>query len=126
MKRTIPLVTAGIGVLALVLSALWPVLFPPERSWTEDKSQQMADLSSRAHLLHVKVKMARPERGSDKPGYSEKTQQEYEEVTSRLESLKEELETAKEKPQTVATILKWSGLVMAGVGVAGWVATRQG
>jgi hypothetical protein len=116
MKDKLCLVAAIVGGLLFVLSLLWGFVFPAERAWTQEKSSRMSALSSRAHTLHVKVKLGERNPaafGDEEPGQVRK---EYKDVTEELASLKQDFQSAQRAPKTMAGVLRWSGLI---VGIAG-------
>ena len=119
--KQVSLGAAIVGGLMFVLSLLWGFMFPPGSGWTQEKASRMSELSKRAHVLHMKVKMneKNPGRAGEDAGA---VAQEYREVTAELKSLKEELESKKKSPQLVTKVLRFAGLI---VGVLGLVGLRS-
>ena len=103
---------ASLGGSLLALSLLWGYLFPPQNTWTVEKASRMSELSNQAHTLHIQVNQAKrnPSAGGDQePG---DVHQRYREVTVELAALKSELEAAKQAPQTISKLLRWSGMIV--------------
>ena len=115
----------GLGFLLLALSAVWGSFFPATSSWTPDKERELSDLKKRVHNLSFAV--TDPARQVARPG--EKTpaeiKAEYEKSKQEAEALMAEFQSAHDRPNIISTTLKWTGISLAGVGLAGWVAVRN-
>jgi hypothetical protein len=125
MKSAIPVGLVGVGVLLLVLSALWGVIFPASNSWTDEKSTQMAELTKEVHTLLFQSTAAR-ERPNMMGGRNPaEIIEEYETKKAQLESLRAEFESQRDRPLTIANYLRWIGIAMVVIGGAA-VMTQRG
>jgi hypothetical protein len=50
---------------------------------------------------------------------------EYEQLKQEHELLKSEFESAAVRPNTIAKVLKWTGISLAGIGVIGWYVVKN-
>ncbi len=122
MKSTIVIGTIGLGLALFIISALWARLFPPTQSWTQEKAQRMSEVKARLNNLSFMINSPKnfhsgPDIGTLKA--------ESDSLLKEFEQLKTDFESATERPQTVASILRWTGLVLAAVGAIGWYAVNQ-
>jgi len=124
MKSTIPFAAIIVGFILLAGSVLWPILFPTTSAWTDEKSQQMSDLSSKAHKLHYQVELAKRKPNMTGGKNSAEMQEEYKKVLMELDVLKEQFQAADEGPKTMSSYLKWTGIIVFGIGVTGWMAFK--
>jgi hypothetical protein len=122
MKSMIVIGAIGLGLSLFVASAVWATLFPPTRSWTPEKAERMSEVKARLNNLSFMINEPKnfhsgPDVGTLKA--------ESDALLKEFEQLKTDFESATESPQTVATVLRWSGLSLAVLGVIGWYAVRQ-
>jgi hypothetical protein len=123
MKSILPGAAVVVGFVLLVASALWSVVFPASRGWTDDKGQRMADLSARAHSLGFELTAA--ESNTHRRGRSaSEVKAEYDSVKAELNLLREELEGKKAAPNNASLVLRWTGGVLIVVGAIAVMATR--
>ena len=125
MKALAPLILAGLGSLLLVLGLLWGVLFPAERTWTEEKSQQMTALQNEAHKLLFLAERAktRPQPGGPTPS---EAQAKFEAAKAELDALKAEFEGVRDSPQSTGSTLRWVGTGMVLLGGFALMLGREG
>ena len=124
MKTAAP-VAIGLGILLLALSILWPILFPPTRTWTDEKSRRLKELSGKVQYAMGKLELAqsRPNMtGGENPAELKKK---ADEMMSELKVLQDEFSSAKDSPETISTILKWSGIGVMIVGIVGHLAVKD-
>ncbi|MGD9633837.1 MAG: hypothetical protein AB7G28_24685 [Pirellulales bacterium] len=115
----------GLGFFLLLLSFAWSTIFPPTSTWTAEKQKHLTELKSRVHNLHFVVNNPESKSkvyGGTNPG---EAVEEYRRLKQEAEELMAEFQTAHDRPQTIATALKWTGIALAGVGAIGWFATRE-
>jgi hypothetical protein len=125
MKSSIAFALIGLGILLLVLSSVWPRLFPGTSTWTPEKASRWAEIKDRLHNLSFLVNNPRarvsmhsgPELGAAKA--------EYDRIKKEGEQLKAEFEAAAVRPSTVARVLKWTGISLAGLGIIGWYVVKE-
>lgn len=117
MKSNLPLILTVVGIVLVALSALWPMIFPPDRNWNEAKSQRMTELSNKAHGLLYEAVQAKE---NPKPGGPSRreAEQRYEEAKAELEALQQEFQGIQESPKTSAFYLRWAGIALVVAGGA--------
>jgi hypothetical protein len=124
MKSGIVFALIGFGFLLLVLGGFWTTLFPGTSTWTPEKSQRQTEIHRRLHNLAFVVGSSQPpsmHRGPE----AGKAKQEYDELKKEADELAAEFSSAHDRPQTVAKILKYSGISLAVLGIIGWYAVNQ-
>jgi hypothetical protein len=125
MKLAVVYGLVVLGLLLLVLSSAWVALFPGTSSWTPEKATRWSEVKDRLHNLSFVVNAppghVRLHGGRD---YGE-IKTEYDQTKAEAEILRAEFESAYKNPRTVSTILKWTGISLAGVGLVGWLAVRE-
>jgi hypothetical protein len=124
MKSGIVFALIGLGFLLLMLSGFWTTLFTGTSTWTPEKAARQEEIHRQLHNLAFVVGGTQassmhqgPERG--------KAKQQYDQLKKEADSLAAELDSARNTPQTVAKILKWSGISLAILGIIGWYAVNQ-
>lgn len=103
----------GLGVILLVASFLWPRLDDGRSTWTDDKASAYQEVSARYHGLSVG--------NPNKP----ENRRLLDETKAKFEVLKSELDSTRERGNRVAAWLRWTGVVLAIVGAAGVMTTRE-
>jgi len=116
MKSVLPTIAVALGLVLVVVSLLWGVLFPAGSGWTEEKSLRMRELSERAHVLGGQLQAAKAKPDMKKGLNPAEMEAEYKQVTTELAQLGEEAEGKIQAPKTAASILRWAGVafVLAG------------
>jgi len=123
MKSAIAMGTIALGFLLLVTSSLWTSLFPATSSWTTEKAQRAAQVKDRLSNLGPVVNSTKPRlHGGADPA---QLKIEYDSLMLENEQLNSEFESAANRPNTIANVLKWTGISLAGLGIAGWFAVRE-
>lgn len=123
MKSAIAMGTIALGFLLLVTSGLWTSLFPATSSWTTEKAQRAAQVKDRLSNLGPVVNSPRPRmHGGADPA---QLKIEYDSLVRENETLNAEFQSAAHRPNTISNILKWTGISLAGIGIAGWFAVRE-
>src|SRR5690348_10341347 len=121
MKSAVVLGTILVGFVLLLLSFAWSLLFPATNSWTPDKAGRMSEI--KAKLNDLSFKMGTPASSRIKSGPDPAAlKKEYDDLRAEFDSLKSEFESAAVTPQTTCSVLKWSGITLAVIGVIGWYA----
>jgi hypothetical protein len=121
MKSGIAFGLLGVGFFLLILSTVWPSLFPAISTWTDEKAVRSADIKAR--LPYVLAIVNGQKKAS--PAEVEKAKAEFDELKKEDDQLNAEFTSVAETPQTVAKYLRWSGIGLAIVGLIGWYATKQ-
>jgi hypothetical protein len=125
MKSSVSLGMFALGVVLLIFSGVWASLFPGTSTWVPEKAARHSEIKDRLHNLGYIVDRAQRQpnlhRGSD-PGPAI---EEYKRLKEEFDKLNVDLQTAQDRPNTVAAILKWTGLSLAAVGIIGWYITKE-
>lgn len=125
MKSTIALGVLALGFLLLILSGAWTSLFPGTSTWTPEKAARHSQIKDRLHNLGYVVDTAARQvnvhSGSD-PGPAI---EEYRRLKKEFDRLSAEFQFAHDRRNTVSTILKWTGLSLAGLGIIGWYVVKN-
>jgi hypothetical protein len=125
MKSAIAFGMLGVGLLCLATSVLWSALSIGSSAWTPEKGQRWTDVKDRLHNLSFVIN-GPPNRVSMHGGPDMATlKQEYDGLRTENEELKAQFESAYNSPRTTSTILKWTGISLAGIGIVGWLAVRE-
>jgi hypothetical protein len=112
----------GLGFLLLILSGLWSTLFPAASSWTQEKADHWIKVKQRLYelspLIHGRY---RPHGGPDPATIKA----EYDSLQKENEQLSADYESTASRPNTIASVMKWSGMALAIVGIVGWYAVKN-
>ena len=124
MKSAIVFGAIIVGLLCLVTSSMWNNLFPATSHWTNEKAQRSAEVKARLAYLggYVNATTPRSMHGGPDPATA-KT--EFDALTKENEQLNAEFESVASKPHTIAKVLKWTGIILAVVGIIGWYAVKE-
>jgi len=123
MKVGIAFGLMGTGFLLLVLSGLWPKMFPATISWTPEKANRSSEIKNKLHNMAFTVNSPKP---SVRPGQDlAKLKAEFEALKKENDELNAAFTSADQGPKTISKILKWSGISLAVLGVVGWYAVNQ-
>jgi hypothetical protein len=122
MKSAV-IVAIILGFVLFLASGIWSTLFPATNSWTPDKAARLSEIKGRLNDLSFQLQSAANRMHSGPDPATLKT--EYDALNKEFDVLKTDFETAAERPQTVSRILKWSGLILAALGIIGWYAVKD-
>ncbi len=123
-----PWIAAGsLGVALVIVSLVWPILFPPRAVWNPEKAKEYTKVGARLHALNVQLSAAgqNPQTREDSLRNLEALRKEHHETQQRWEALQEELTAAKQRGQSTQAALLWTGAGLAVLGMVGWLATRE-
>jgi hypothetical protein len=126
MMTPLGLVGTTVGSLALGLSFVWTIVFPPERQWTEDQAKEHQQASAKVHQLqhmvggHSHGKQPAAARTASQP-----TQADLDAARSHYEKTRAGLETARSEGRHTALWLRYGGVVIAALGVAGLAVDKR-
>jgi hypothetical protein len=125
MKSAVVFGMIGVGVLLLFMSGVWSSLKPGTSSWTNEKDQQLSQASDKMHLLTAKIASAESHPsmhgGPDLP----KAKAELAVLVEENKTLMNEFKGIQARPHTMSKFMKWSGISLTLVGLAGWYAVSQ-
>jgi len=122
MKPAIIFGAIGLGFVLLVLSSVWSTLFPARATWSEDKATRWRDVKSEIYNLGFVINRKNSMHGGQDRGAA---MAKYHELKMENEQLTSDFESAANRPNIIARALKWSGIVLAAVGIVGWFAVRD-
>ena len=123
--KAIPPAAIVIGLLFLVASAVWPVMFPATRTWTDAKSRRLKEIGAEEQALVGKIEYLR-HRPSMTSGENPAVMKERAEVLrAEREALQADLTAATEGPAMAKAILKWTGISVLVLGVIGHLAAKD-
>jgi hypothetical protein len=123
--KSIPIVVLFLGILLLVASVAWGSLFPPTRTWNNDKSQQMAELASETNRLKFALVEAQLNPSVHSGRNPAEVKLEYDKVRQEYDLLHQEFESARDAPKTVAAALRWVGICLFVGGALFFYANRN-
>ena len=113
--KSIPLVAVVLGLVLLIGSFTWALLFPATGSWTPDKGERMSELRIKGHTLGGELDAAQRRPSMHARSVAE-IEAEYNQVKAEMAQLGDELESKQNRPKTMATILRWTGIACVAVG----------
>jgi hypothetical protein len=125
MKSSLPAAAVLVGVLLLLVSFAWGILFPATRTWTEEKSKRMADLNGKGHLLSMQITEAKESPAAHKGRSLAELQKDYDSLQSEYSGLKADFGHARDSPKTTSTFLRWSGVAFVAAGALILFAKRE-
>jgi len=115
----------GLGVLMLLLSGVWTSIFSGTSSWTPEKSLEWTKVKDRLHALSVIVNSPASTPSMHSGPETGEAKKEYDELKKKHEAMSAEFYSIHDRPYTIAKFLKWSGIVLALVGIVGIYAANQ-
>lgn len=125
MKSMIAFGVLGVGLLLLAVSVLWSALSIGSSAWSPEKGQRWTEVKDRIHNLSFMIN-GPPNRLSKRGGPDMAAlKQEYDALKKENEELKVQFESAYNSPRTASSVLKWTGISLAGLGIVGWLAVRN-
>jgi hypothetical protein len=112
----------GLGAMLILASGVWTTLFPATSSWTPEKAAHWTEIKHRLYELSFTVHgNTRSPRGPSPAA----AKAEYDALQKENDELKAEFESAANRPNVIARLLKWTGISLALVGIVGWFAIRD-
>lgn len=110
------------GMLLLITGGLWSSLFRGTAGWNLEKAARQSELKDRLHNLGYQVDAV-----AQRPGVYGSTEggpviEEYKRLKAEFDRLNSDLQTAQDRPKTIAGVLKWSGISLALISIVGWYA----
>ncbi len=118
--KTVVGIAIALGVLMLLLSTVWANIFGAASNWTNEKATRSNEANARLHYLNGIIKS-----GTRNAADKEKAQAEVNTLIPEIQKLNDEFTSVAETPQTVAKVLRWSGISVATLGLIGWYAANQ-
>ena len=116
MKPVLPVGLVLIGVVLLLLSAVWPSLFPATNNWTNEKSERLAELGSQTNLLKFQLVEAQNNPQMHAGRNPAELKEQYEQARADYDQLHAEFESARDAPEGLAQSLRGTGIALALIG----------
>ena len=106
------------GILLVGVSIIWPRVFSGRSGWSDEKASGYQAAASRLHELSMKSAAATP-------GSQTKTaRDELAQAEADYARIRGELDTARERPQTIAKYIRYSGALLLLGGTAALLIKR--
>jgi hypothetical protein len=136
MKDSLAFGAMVVGFVLLALSGVWSTLFPATSAWTDTMAERRAEVQDRIHNLRFQVLAQTNQRSfhSHAPVEEQSArtrrdpvalQAELAELMKESEQLNADFQSAYDRPNTISSILKWTGISLAAIGIVGWYAARN-
>jgi hypothetical protein len=113
--KSLSLGAVGLGLVLVLGSVLWGIIFSPAKTWTDEKNERMNSLGIEAHKLGGELDVAR-RRPSMHGRSATAIEAEYKKTTDELTQLKEEFQDVQQGPKTMSSVLRWTGIVFVLLG----------
>lgn len=125
MKLVAVFAAIALGFLLLIFGSLWQSMFTGAASWTAEKDARWTEVKDRLHVLRFTI--GDGERRPNMHGGPDlaKAKTEFNTLKEENDRLTEEFNGIRQRPNTVAKVLKWSGISLAVIGLIGWYAVKQ-
>lgn len=115
----------SIGVVLVVLGSAWATMFPGTSSWTPEKAERLTELRRTLHNLAIAAGSPANEVNARVATSPVQAKAEYDRLKPECDRLLAEVNTASASPNRTASMLRWTGISLAAVGIVGWYAVRQ-
>jgi hypothetical protein len=116
MKSALSTTAVVLGVLLLLASFAWGLLFPASAGWTEEKSLRLGELKGRAHVLVGEISAAKEKPSMHGGANVAELEAEFEQVKTELTLLADELEGRIQAPKSAASVLRYAGIAFVVAG----------
>ena len=113
--KSISLVAVVVGLVLLLGSFTWALIFPSTGAWTAEQDARMGELGRKGHVLGGELDAVQ-RRPSMHSRSAVDIEAEYNQVKEEMAQMRAEFESARDGPKTIATILRWVGIVCVAVG----------
>jgi hypothetical protein len=108
-----------VGLLVVALSLVFPRVFASRSRWSEEQAIAYQTAAAKLHQLSMESVNTPAEK------QTRNLQNELAVAQSEYAALRDELETARAAPHRLASVLRYGGLLLAVIGVAGLLAKRS-
>jgi hypothetical protein len=125
MKFAISFCLIAVGFILLIISGFWVAWFPGTSTWTMEKNERYADVKDRMHNLGFMLNDVNVRSNMHSGNDRGTVKQEFDTLKKEYDELSSEFMSAHDSPRTVATVLKWSGIGLAALGLVGYYAAKQ-
>lgn len=123
---------AGLGILLLGISLVAPSCSSTNGEWTKEDSREFSEAGARVHDLsygaghsHGPPRRAGRQRHGEPKAASQQRQAELTAARATFESKQKQLEAARGSGSGFRAFLKWSGLLIALMGVGGYAVGKM-
>lgn len=120
--------TASLGVVLILASLLWPLLFPTRGDWSDDQAKALSHASAKNHRLQFEA--AETASHSHKHGPAKArdpalVRRERDAAQEDLQRQLAELHAAQTAGQSTIRLLRWLGIAAAAAGAVGILIWRE-
>lgn len=112
------------GIVLLIASFAWGMLFSSRASWTPEKSQQMADLGNKANLLKFELINSKSNPSMHAGKNPAELQAEFDKVSAEYDKLFSEFKGVRDSPKQSSRILQWAGIAFVAAGALATFANK--
>jgi hypothetical protein len=123
MKNLIASGAIGLGLVLLIASSVWLQLFPPTLSWTPEKAARLSEVKAELNNLGAQLYTATKRTYGGPDPATIKVQ--YDALQNEFDQLKADFDSAMDTPNAISTILRWTGITLAVIGIVCWYAVKQ-
>jgi hypothetical protein len=113
--KSISLAAVVVGVVLLLCSFTWGMIFSSKGAWTAEQDARMGELGRKGHVLGGELDAAQR-----KPSMHARSaadiEAEYNQVKEEMAQMRAQFEGVRDGPKTIATILRWAGVACVAVG----------
>lgn len=114
------LIAVGLGLLGL--SYAWNVVVPQKAVWSTEQAKENADAAASLHeMTHV---AGHSDISNDSDQKKQQMKDQLAQAKQRFNDSRSSLDRARAVRQTTASVLRWSGIFLAGVGIIRFLAIR--
>lgn len=113
------------GIVLLIAGGVWSAFSPGSSGWKLEKAARQSELKDRLHNLGYQVDAAAQHPSMYRGADAGPAIEEYKRLKAEFDRLNADLQTAQDRPKTIAAALKWSGISLAIVGIIGWYVARN-
>jgi hypothetical protein len=113
--KSISLAAVVVGLVLLLGSFTWGLVFSAKGSWTAEQDARMGELGRKGHALGGELDAAQ-RRPSMHSRSAADIEAEYNQVKAEMAQMRTEFESARDGPKTIAAILRWAGIACVAVG----------
>lgn len=125
MKKVLPLVLFGLGVVLLALATSWVRIQPPTSLWTDEDHATLEKLNKEMVRLYMEMPPEQAKEVEARLGNYDGELTPYEKAVAARNKFREKRTIAMTRPKTIASALRWGGLGCLAVGVVTFYVMKE-
>jgi hypothetical protein len=125
MKDVLPVAAVVVGVLLLAVGLVWGNLFPPAAAWSPEQNTQLTNLGTELKGLGFRLAEAQGNPQMHSGQNAGELKAKHDEVKKEYDALYADFESARDRPASTGSALKWVGVILAAGGGLFVFANRQ-